>query len=422
MQAVSVKHIPDYLPDVPEEDERRWSLPQPLTKFIVLSMLLHTLAVMLFGAPTSGSSQGRALWGTLQVALRSVPPEPGPELKLDRKLPDWSTPAPPPTPAAAPEKPEIAIPPMLDRIITPERELRPPFQVPPPNYPEPAPVPEVAPAPAPAPPERVPAPKIEIPPPRVEVPPVPAPAIPRVAPVAPAVERSLRELPPLAAPTVAAPVIPRVAPVAPSVEPSLRELPPIPATTVAAPKLDALPVVPLPALRSPVEVPAIPLEPVAPIAVPQAAERLPSPAAAPSLKELPAVERAAPHLPDLPASLQREAPIRTEPFPAPVPAPPSQDSSRFRTAPPPSDDPTARALDLDSMRKRAAQITREGSGRKPALPFPLPPVPDKKNALELAIENARKPDCRTAYQGLLFLAAIPLIMNEFGEGNCRWGP
>ncbi len=50
----------------------------------------------------------------------------------------------------------------------------------------------------------------------------------------------------------------------------------------------------------------------------------------------------------------------------------------------------------------------------------MPAVPEKKSKVETAIENARKPDCRTAYQGLGLLAVVPLVANEFGEGNCRW--
>jgi hypothetical protein len=50
----------------------------------------------------------------------------------------------------------------------------------------------------------------------------------------------------------------------------------------------------------------------------------------------------------------------------------------------------------------------------------MPPVPERKSKLQAAIENARKPDCRTAYQGLGLAAIVPLIANEFGEGSCRW--
>jgi hypothetical protein len=75
---------------------------------------------------------------------------------------------------------------------------------------------------------------------------------------------------------------------------------------------------------------------------------------------------------------------------------------------------------VDALRKRAGQIAREGSGRRAILPFPMPPVPARKSKMETAIENARKPDCRTAYQNLGLAAVVPLIANEFGEGSCRW--
>ena len=67
-----------------------------------------------------------------------------------------------------------------------------------------------------------------------------------------------------------------------------------------------------------------------------------------------------------------------------------------------------------------AQGKGRGSGQRAILAFPMPPVPEKKSKLQTAIENARKPDCRTAYQGLGLAAIVPLIANEFGEGSCRW--
>ena len=83
-------------------------------------------------------------------------------------------------------------------------------------------------------------------------------------------------------------------------------------------------------------------------------------------------------------------------------------------------DPTKPSLDLDQMRRRAAEITRQGTGNRALLPIPMPPVEKPKSRLEQAIENARKPDCRDAYKGLGLLAVVPLIANEFGEGTCRW--
>jgi hypothetical protein len=72
------------------------------------------------------------------------------------------------------------------------------------------------------------------------------------------------------------------------------------------------------------------------------------------------------------------------------------------------------------MRRRAAELTRQGTGNRALLPIPMPPVEKPKSKLEQAIENARKPDCRDAYKGLGLLAVVPLIANEFGEGTCRW--
>jgi hypothetical protein len=93
------------------------------------------------------------------------------------------------------------------------------------------------------------------------------------------------------------------------------------------------------------------------------------------------------------------------------------------TAPSGDYDPTRPAsprLNLDALRNRVREIAREGSGNSVfAFPLPLPDEP-KKSKLSKAIEDARKPDCRTAYQGLGLLAAVPLIANQFGDGSCRW--
>ena len=85
-------------------------------------------------------------------------------------------------------------------------------------------------------------------------------------------------------------------------------------------------------------------------------------------------------------------------------------------------DPTAAppSLDAEALRKRAAELARQGTGQRAVLAFPMPPIPARKSKMEEAIENARKPDCRTAYQSLGLAAVVPLIANQFGEGHCRW--
>jgi hypothetical protein len=81
---------------------------------------------------------------------------------------------------------------------------------------------------------------------------------------------------------------------------------------------------------------------------------------------------------------------------------------------------TGPRIDLDAARATARAVAREGSGNRALLPFPMPPAPERKTKEQIAIENARKPDCKDAYKGLGLLAVVPLIANEIGEGNCRW--
>ncbi|MBK6981358.1 MAG: hypothetical protein IPH30_07575 [Betaproteobacteria bacterium] len=81
---------------------------------------------------------------------------------------------------------------------------------------------------------------------------------------------------------------------------------------------------------------------------------------------------------------------------------------------------TGPRIDLDRARATARAVAREGMGNRAILPFPMPPPPERKTKEQIAIENARKPDCKDAYKGLGLLAVIPLLANEIGEGNCRW--
>ncbi len=355
----------------------RWVTPPrviektPLAQFVILSMLLHIMFILVFGAPTGGSRDGRAMWGAFQVALQGPPKEPETVARLA------PVPIPDPVPRPAPPRPiqpsvakeiertavpeartePFAFPPLLDRVVTPERklDLAPPLQLPKPSEAPPAP-----------PPPEVPAPAVEAVPPPVERAPIETPAIPAVTPTPP-VER-----PPVEVPALPAPRIETVAP--PRIEPT-----PKPVETAPA---QEIPVSPPPTIDR--------VEP-----------RLP-----------PAIR---PEIADPPARVETPAPAKVEPA---LPASP------FR-APAPSTqtkpyDPTAPAIDLDAVRSRAGEIAREGIGRRGLLAFPMPALPERKTKMETAIENARKPDCRTAYQNLGLAAIVPLIANEFGEGKCRW--
>jgi hypothetical protein len=161
-----------------------------------------------------------------------------------------------------------------------------------------------------------------------------------------------------------------------------------------------------------IAVPVPPLEAIAP--------RSDTPVPALELTPLPRIEPAPAGL--APASPEPQL-APAVPGPSVAPAPPGGRPSPGARRPgdAASDyDPTAPSLDGEALRARARGLAREGTGQRALLPFAMPPVPEKKSQMEQAIEAARKPDCRTAYQSLGLLAVVPLVANEFGEGNCRW--
>jgi hypothetical protein len=207
--------------------------------------------------------------------------------------------------------------------------------------------------------------------------------------------------------------LPKPVPVIPA--PALQERGlPVMAPSLAPP----VEVVPLP--RPPVEIPAIAAPPMPHTAIPAAA-----PSLAPPVDVAP-VRPAAPPV----ATPRPGTPTARDTSPSPdrpgarSSAPSSRDSpifdnrrERSSDAPAPGTEPR---IDLDAARARAREVAREGTGNRALLPFPMPPLPDKKSKEQLAIEKAWKPDCKDAYKGLGLLAVVPLIANEFGEGNCRW--
>jgi hypothetical protein len=371
-----------------------------VARFLILSALLHALFILLFGAPSGGSREGRAMWGSLQVDLRGPPVEAVPKLKLDTTLPiipekpavsvSRAKPITRAQPVAPPQPPiqrepviqPYSFPPLLDRLITPELKIdRAPLL----KVPLPTPI-QVPPTPAPEPP------KAEVPaPPPVEIP-LPAPPAPVPPPVIERAPLAAPIIPAVPAPPVQAPIVPAIPapPVAPPIQAAPIEAPPIPVVT---PPVEAAPL-------------QIPVAPNAPTALERALEREPPPRIEPPAQ----VEPRAP-------APKSEPALRPSPFTSPAPSP---GVGKRADEPSSSYDPTAPSVDLDSVRKRAGELAREGAGRRAVLPFPMPPVPDRKTKMEDAIEKARKPDCKTAYQGLGLIAVIPLIANEFGEGNCRW--
>lgn len=390
--------------------------PPPLWRFVVLSILLHALLIALFGAPSGGSSDGRAMWGSMNVELRGMlidsarAPYAAPRPRSPREAveappaatrADRSEDAVPLTPpaetqaaAVAPSGPTIVevptpFPPLLDRVRSEVRlDEPPPLRVPPPTA------------------------GTDLRPPPRERPARATPVdVPEPLPVAPSTrpERLLADPPAIAAPVLT----PVPAPAPAAIE---RTPPPAAVAPTATKPIEAPPVeirsIPVPALESivapradspPVEIAPLPEIRAMPVPAAPPAPPVPSVPSAPPASAAPAVPAPAPGDVRVPSDLRREAPARK---------PGDTSSSNY--------DPTAPALDMDAMRRRAGQIAREGTGQRALLPFAMPPVPAKKSRMESAIENARKPDCRTAYQGLGLLAAVPLIANEIGEGNCTW--
>jgi len=77
-------------------------------------------------------------------------------------------------------------------------------------------------------------------------------------------------------------------------------------------------------------------------------------------------------------------------------------------------------IDLDAARgARAPRWRAKGSGNARLLPLPDaagPGAQDQGADRHREVVEAR---CKDAYKGLGLLAVVPLIANEFGEGNCR---
>ncbi len=388
-----------------------------MAQFVLLSLLLHAFFILLFGSPAGGSREGRAMWSSLDVTIRGPLMESGAGFKLERgartsllrPVPAEQPPVvkDPPKPVVAPPPARVQPPPDLDAALLQSKPSPLPEPIVAPRITpivptvKPATVPVVSPI-APASADLMPAPRVE--PIARPVPVVPAPMLefaPRPA-LDPAMAPSI-SLPPAPIPDTAIPA-PLSERTAPAAVPALLTPP------LLAPPLE-VPVIPaplLPSQASPVVSPVLapPVE-VAPLA-PRAATAAPPAASAPSIPQTTPSERTVPRATDSPAAgsrSSRDSPIFDNRKPAaprvPLPG-------------------TGPRIDLDAARATAREVAREGRGNRSLLPFPMPPPPERKTKEQIAIENARKPDCRDAYKGLGLLAVIPLLANEIGEGSCRW--
>ena len=429
-----------------------------LEQFVLLSLMLHALAIVLFGDTTGGGARrGEKLWGALTVTVQALIPDRGTGLKLDRgatllqptqatrSVPASRQPpaqnrearaavpveTPPPAPDVAPppQASAVEMPPVIstdvERAVTEfvvpkasaDRLYTPPT-LPPEEAPRavpvvplpPAPPPVVAPTPLP-----VAAPPIE----RSIVPPVvvaptesrsreEAIATPRPAPPpapSPKIEREA-EIPVIAAPKPREVVTPIVQPVAPA--------PTIPAREIVPPVVPA-------AEPKPREIVA-----PAPVAPPALAE----PPARAEATVAPKIERevvkaAAPSAPAVTAP----APPPTTPFGTPVGnAGADRDLLKPQVdATTPSSDALAPALgkapgiDLDAVRRRAREISSGGTGPRTVFPFPGSPPQKPKSKEQQAFDKAlKKNDCRDAYSDMGLAAVVPLVLSAVREDGCKW--
>jgi hypothetical protein len=449
-----------------------------LLQFVLLSMLLHILVVMIFGTATmstGGARRGDGWLGPLDVTLRQVSPElgtgftlaPGADTKLpgeallrrltgsaaapatareikpapsvsppeaERIAPIPSAPAPSDAGAAVPEvtippAPPVVEPlPSLDRTAPEEvdkpvvpRATAPPKVSPP--APEPVVVPRQVPMPAMAPLEKIAPPVVEpqLTPP-AELRPREVPVAPRTPPVETAPREESLPAPAPVAP-VAPPKIERAQEPAVEVRPRDVPMPPLaPIEPVAPPKLERN--------LAPIVEPATPQR--APVETPAAAEReaaKATPITPRSDTVAPARERAAPVLapgkaPSAPAPARNEAPASGE-LPRLRYGAPDVDDEVFRSrrdgSAPAAESGGPPAITAESLRRRAAEIAREGSGTSGVLNLVPPPPPlERKDTLAEGIAKAAKPDCRTAYGGMGLLAVVPLVASTVGNGGCRW--
>lgn len=84
---------------------------------------------------------------------------------------------------------------------------------------------------------------------------------------------------------------------------------------------------------------------------------------------------------------------------------------------PPSLPASAPRLNLELARPRGGEISSFGA--KGVLQL-MPRPPETKSKLGADIQNAAKPDCRTAYSAMGVAAVAPLAVDAVRDKGCRW--
>lgn len=360
-----------------------------MVQFVVLSMLLHLLVILLFGtAPGTGARRGEGWWGALNVTLRRLVPEsqpglqPPPSPELTAKTQPQRRPAPPPS---QPQPAPLEQPPKLNPETLQESER--------PTAPPAIQIEPIAPRPI----EREIVPPVVLP--RRELPVEPGAPLERIAP-------------PKAEPEVAPPL-----------EITPREMPVVPAAPIEniAPPRTEQPLAP-PVELPPHEVPVVPDAPIERIA-PRGIEQQLAPAATP------VVPRVAPGAPPAALPAMPAAPAQAQGVPAEelprlhLGAPqPDQDMFKLRrdVVTPPTEPGELPHIDRTASRERAREIAAERAGPRALITLPVPVPPEVKSKEAKAIEKAGRPDCRTAYAGLLLLAVPFLVADALTDSGCKW--
>jgi hypothetical protein len=438
-------------------------------RFVVLSFLLHTLLVLLFGDATGGRQDGsgwaRSFVATIERAASLPMPFALPGGSRSTRAsagpvegPTLSTPT-PDLPVLPPEAvPVVSSAPQtaVETIKPVEIEKIPAIAIDTPGANSPFSVAPIAIAPIVAAP---------IPPATTASPPA-AVAIPTISAVdAPTVKRDNTEfaiyVPPIVEratitpPKLLVPATPTLAPIEkPKVDrdfatytppPVVVTPPPVPVAAVPAGVLadtrttsqDML--VPTPAVPSslgPIAEPATPLKPIEAKPIeplkPTAANVQPesyrprdvettaqstatTATAAKEVERAPAtparVERGLPSAPTPAAPLTPSGVGPSAIFNAPLPPPPTQ-------VPPAS---TAPRLDLDALRRQAREVAREGSGPRTLMPFPTVAKEATKKDMEKIFDKAlKRPDCKEVYADLGLAAVVPLVRDAVKDGGCKW--
>lgn len=362
-----------------------------LAECLVLAVLLHLLAVALFGSAPGGTARpGEGVWGAINVRLAGSG-----EARGDVPLPP----------------PETAGPRGAAEAQRWGGQVREPDAPPPQEQPGAARLGSWQPARTPGAAEALPPPLAQPATPVPELPPVPAPA-PLPEPVAqPEPEPALRELRDGSS--------------------ALRELTPLPHSAA-----------PLPAVTTPGPLPEfVPLQrPPEPVAAPVTSSLpAPPPLAPPAAAPLPRVAPAdTVALPAAPPPLQ-QIPLAPSPRGVPTARPaeaagpaPTPDSAPARpvlgapdagavvghdVATPPAAAASQPRLNLDYVRPRGGEISPLGSrGVVNLLPVP----PEVKSKLAEDILKTVRPDCRTAYANQGLVGALPLAADALRKDGCRW--